>query len=348
MLRIGMIGCGRIAQGAHLAVLTQLRDIEVTALADPDPLRRQAAQQLAPAAQCFADGAELLDKSTLDAVVIASSPESHAELAANALRRSLHIYLEKPIATTLEDAAIILDAWKRTSVVAMVGLNYRYHALYLEARRLLNEGTVGNPVAATSVFTSSAAVRDTWRSIRSAGGGALLELATHHVDMTHFLLGQTSVEVKAQISSTVGDGASATLAMQLANGVLVNSFFSFGTVDEDRLEIYGDEGLLRVNRHSSTRCHVISIRNQRTRLRQIQASLDFLSRPRALLEKRRAVFHEPSYAEAIGAFLRAIRTGEPGYPDLSDGFRALSVIVAAEESAKSGSSARVLATGNAL
>ena len=348
MLRIGVIGCGRIAQDAHLPVLARLSGVAVTALADPDPQQRELAQQFAPAAQSFAEGGELLDNAALDAVVIASPPDLHARLAADAIARSLHVYLEKPIATTLAQAAMLLDTWKRASVAAMAGFNYRYHPLYQEARHLLLGGAIGKPLAVSSMFTSSAPVSGTWRSRRSAGGGALLELGSHHIDMVHYLFGETALEVKAQMSQALGEGASATLQMQLASGLLVSSLFSFGTVDEDRFEIYGDQGSLRINRHLATRCQLIPARNQRARLRQIRASFDFLSRPGALLEKQRSASHEPSYARALRAFVDSIRTGEPGYPNLSDGFRALSAIIAAEESAKTGSSARVFANGGML
>jgi predicted dehydrogenase len=228
----------------------------------------------------------------------------------------------------------------------MAGFNFRFHPLYEEARSLLASGAVGKPLAVSSVFASSASARAGWRSSRSNGGGALLELASHHVDMTHFLFGQHAVEVKAQTSSALAEAATATLQIRLENGLLINSIFSFGTVDDDHYDIFGDLGLLRVNRHLSTRCQVIPARNQRARLRQIQASLDFLLHPGALLEKRRAAAHEPSYATSLAAFVGAIRTGRRDVPDLADGYRALSVIAAAEESAKTRSPARVCAVGD--
>jgi predicted dehydrogenase len=346
MLRIGVIGCGRIAREAHLPALARMSNVQVVALAEPDADRRKSALPRAPEAQTFADGAEMLERCSLDAVVIAAPPDLHAPLAGDAIRRGMHVYLEKPIATSLDEAALLLETWERNKVIAMVGFNYRFHPLYESARDLLNQGAVGRPLAVSSVFASSLKVGGDWRASRSGGGGALLELASHHVDMTHFLFGQRVVDVRAQTSSTHAEAATASLQIRLESGLLINSSFSFGTVDDDRYEIYGELGLLRIDRHLSVRCQLIPVRNQRARLRRIAASLDFLLHSQVLVQKNRAPAHEPSYAKALTEFVNAIRAKQLVHPDLSDGYRALTVIAAAEESAKTCPAAHVFAGGD--
>ena len=343
MLQVGVIGCGRIVQEVHLPVLAGLSGVQVVALADPDVARRDAVRGYAPLAKTYSDGMELLKQRGLDCVVIATLPQLHAPLATEALRRGLHIYLEKPMGTTLEEGTTLLETWEQCRRVAMVGFNYRFHPVYESARELLNQDAVGKPLAVSSVFVSSAAVQGQWRANRSRGGGVLLDLASHHVDMTHFLFDDPVIEVRAQTFSGHSEEATATLQMRLKGGLLVSSSFSYGTVDDDRYEIYGERGLLRVDRHLSVRCEFIPVANQRARLRRIASALSFLWRPSYILEKRKAAGHEPSYAKAMRAFVNAIRAKQPVQPSLSDGYRALAVIAAAEDSARTGLATRVSA-----
>jgi predicted dehydrogenase len=343
MLRVGVIGCGRIVQEVHLPVLAGLSDVQVVALADPDSARREAVRWYAPAAETYDAGVELLGQSGLDCVVIAAPSQLHAQLATEAMRRGLHVYLEKPIGTTIEEGEMLLEIWEQRRLVGMVGFNYRFHPVYESARELLKQGVVGKPLAVSSVFVSSAAVQGQWRATRSRGGGVLLDLASHHVDITHFLFDDLVAEVRAQTFSGHSDEATATLQMRMESGMLVSSTFSYGTVDEDRYEIYGDRGLLRIDRHLSVCCQLIPVANQRARLRQIASALGFVWHPGIILDKRRAAGHEPSYAKAMQAFVTAIREKRLVEPSLSDGYRALAVIAAAEDSARTGSATRVFA-----
>jgi predicted dehydrogenase len=343
MLRIGVIGCGRIVREVHLPVLAGLSGVQVVALADPDGASREAVRPYAPAAKTYNDGPELLEEGGLDCVVIAAPSQLHAPLATEALRRGFHVYLEKPIGTTIEEGAMLLDTWEGRGLVGMVGFNYRFHPVYQSAREMLNQGAVGKPLAVSSVFVSSAAVHGEWRASRRCGGGVLLDLASHHVDMIHFLFNDPVAEVRAQTFSGHSEQSTATLQMRLESGLLVSSTFSYGTVDDDRFEIYGERGMLRINRHLSDRSELIPTANQSARRRQIAAALSFLWRPGFILEKRNAPGGEPSYAKALEAFANAVKAQQLVEPSLADGYRALAVVAAAEESAGTGSAVRVLA-----
>ena len=341
-----MIGCGKIVEEVHLPVLAGLSGVKVAALADPDSARLGAVRKFAPGATTYRSGLELLDHRELDCVVIAAPSQFHAALACDALRRGLHVYLEKPIGITIEEGATLLATWERSGLVGMTGFNYRFHPLFQSAKKLLREGAVGKPLAVSSVFVTSQAVQGQWRANRSLGGGVLLDLASHHVDMIHFLFDDSVAEVRAQTFSAHAEAATATLQMRMQSGLLASSSFSYGTVDDDRFEIYGDRGLLRVDRYLSAQCQVIPADNQQARLRQMTAALDFLWRPGALLQKRKAPWHEPSFAIAMQAFVNAVRSKSAVEPNVSDGYRALAVIAAAEESARSGSAVSVFAGEN--
>ena len=309
--------------------------VRIAALADPDVSRLSQARQLAPQAAAFRDFRELVASDSLDAVVVCAPTGLHASIARAVLDRGLHLYLEKPIAASIEEAEPLLES-RRPGRVAMVGFNYRFHPLFQSAREAIISGKLGALLAVRSVFSTWIKDLPAWKTTRATGGGVLLDLASHHVDLIHYLFGQDVAEASAQVRSGRAEADTASLELRLQNGLLVQSIFSLSSVEEDRLEIYGEAGRLRVDRYLSVDCEVRSREGARSRLGQIAAALNFVRRPVYLARKMRAAGHEPSYAAALDHFIGAIRNGTPPSPDLLDGYRSLLVIEAAEQSARTG------------
>ena len=330
-VRVGLLGCGRVAQSVHLPLLTQLPAAELVALAEVDPGRRAAAQRLAPAARAFADYHDLLDLAELDAVVVCLPSALHASAAQATLGRGLPLYLEKPLATRLEDGARVVEAWRRAQAPAMIGFNLRFNPLYREARRLLARERLGPLVCARSVFASTAA-----RSRAPAEGGVLLDLGSHHVDLARWLLGREVAAVSAE-----GTDASAVLQMRLSDGTLAQTFVSNAAVEEDRFEVYGRGGKLTVDRYLALAVELSAPTRARARLRRVLHTARALTRAPYLLAKLRAPANEPSYPAALAHFLAAVRARHPAAPDLWDGLRSLAVIDAAETSARLGRAVEV-------
>src|SRR4051812_40261813 len=121
-MRVGMIGAGGIAR-RHAETLERAGE-QLIAVCDVDPGAREALAR-AWGAAAYADGLELLARERLDAVVVATPPAAHREIAVAALERGLAVYLEKPLARTLEDAQAIVEAAERTGAVCAVGYQWR-------------------------------------------------------------------------------------------------------------------------------------------------------------------------------------------------------------------------------
>jgi predicted dehydrogenase len=328
-LRVGVIGCGRIARVAHLPALAR-------AEGDPESLR--AASSHAPRATFYTDWRELIESSDAEAVVVCLPNALHAEAATAALERGRHVYLEKPMATNLREARSVVGAWRRAGTVGMIGFNYRFNKLYAAARRHVLSGKLGALVAARTVFSTAKADAPDWKRARESGGGALLDLGSHHVDLVRFIFGREVREVFADVWSRRVEDDCATLRLRLADGLIVQSFFSTCAVEEDRFEIYGDEGKLSLDRYLSLDVRLSEPTLRSARLKQLRHALGELRRSPYLLEKLRAPANEPSYVSALLAFVAAALEGDRGVknvkPDLEDGYRSLAVVVAAEESAR--------------
>jgi predicted dehydrogenase len=218
----------------------------------------------------------------------------------------------------------------------MIGFNYRFNALYQAARQHIQSGRLGELVSVRSVFSSAARILPAWQQTRQNGGGALLDLASHHIDLIRFFFAQEVREVFAGLRSQRSEDDSAMLELRLADGLLVQSFFSMSAVDEDRFEVYGTAGKLVVDRHLSLDVEILDPTLDFARLKRIRRGVGSLIRSPYLLDKIRAPAYEPSYRAALAHFVVAARANQPALPDFRDGYRSLAVVEAAEESARIG------------
>jgi predicted dehydrogenase len=333
-----VVGCGRVAQQAHLPVLARDRRVELIALAESDEAQLRAAARHAPRAALFADWRELFERSDVEALIICLPNALHAEAARAALALGRHVYLEKPVATNLADARAVVEAWRRAPhAVGMLGFNYRFNRLYEGARAHVHAGRLGELISARTIFsTAEGEGQPAWKRVRAQGGGALLDLGSHHVDLLRFVFDREVREVSAQIWSRHAEDDCAALQLRLDGGLTVQSLFSTCAVEEDGLEVYGSAGKLSFDRYRSTPPPRLSNATLRgARLNQLGHALGALRHGAYSLEKLRAPAREPSFTKALGAFVSAALTGErDAKPDLEDGFRSLEVIDAAERSAR--------------
>ncbi len=311
-----------------------MKDARVVALADADPTRLADARQLASGALAFSDYVELLDMTDVDAIIVALPPALHAAAAIAALGRGKHVYVEKPLAVSLDEGRRVLEAWEGTSLIGMMGFNYRRNPVIARARAMIASGRLGSVVAARTVFSTQARSEPDWKRVRASGGGVLLDLAVHHIDLLRFLLGSEVTEVAADLRSRASEGDTAFLRLCLTSGCVVQSFFSLGTVEEDRIELYGTKAKLTLDRYRSLRVEVTGTGAQGALGSAVRrAAREWTALPYAL-RKMRAPLHEPSFAPTLASFVRSAARGEPASPDLRDGFRALAVVEAAEASTR--------------
>jgi predicted dehydrogenase len=161
-LKIGLIGCGRLAQFVHLRVLTRLPGARIVALADSDEGRLANAQAMVRGAETFCDYHALLRSDSVEAVVICLPTGMHADAARAAFTAGKHVYLEKPIATDLAGADAVIAAYRASGRVGQIGFNYRYHPAYVEAKRRIATGELGNVVAVRSAFCAAARDLPRW------------------------------------------------------------------------------------------------------------------------------------------------------------------------------------------
>jgi len=343
-LRVGVVGCGTIAYWTHLRAVARLPGATLVAAADPDREARSRAARLTRLAprDVHASADELLARDDVDAVVLCPPTPRHAEVALASCAREKPFYLEKPIATSSGEAERLAAAARAAGIVAVAGFNRRHHPVHERARELVAAGAVGRVRAVLTAFCEPTPPERMpgWKRCRASGGGVLLDLGSHHVDLVRWLLADEVHAVEARIASEASEADSAWLGLATGGGVEVRSVLSFRTGPADWLTLLGERGTLHVDRFRcalelrTTRRFGYGTRRVRLAPRLANAGwrLQRVVRPS----------HEPSYGRALGAFVDEVRGGPSRCARLLDGARCLAVLEAAEEAARTGTPVRVV------
>jgi predicted dehydrogenase len=332
--RVGVIGCGAIACWSHLKALRDLTGAAVVGGADPDPRARARAARLVNG-PIYESPLELLARRDVNAIVITAPPATHAELAIAAARAGKHVYVEKPLATTADDAARAIQAAATAGIIATVGFNYRWHPAHQRARRWLAAGRIGEVRAVQTVFCEPVgAAMPEWKKHRHTGGGVLLDLASHHVDLIRWFLETEVASVRAIIGAHRTEDDTARLDMTTAGGVEVDTFVSLCAGPVDRLFFIGDRGTLLVDRHRA----MPVLHRSLTRRYGVRRRLTLPTTAEALLGMRRLVqpSYQPSFRRSLAAFIDRVNGVAVDLPTLDDGAASLAVVLAAEASARQG------------
>ena len=333
-LRIGLLGCGAVACEHHLPALRTMSDVAVVAVADPNRTAAARASRFASGADVHADTAELLGRPDVDAVIVAAPSELHAELAAAAARAGKHVYVEKPLATSEDEAKRVLDEVARSGVTAAMGFNRRRHPVYEQARKQLAAGRIGEVRFAQTAFCEPVGVDGLpeWKRTRAAGGGVLLDLGSHHFDLVRWFLRAEIEVVHARTRSDSSEQDEALTEISTNTSVHVQSLFSFRAAHADFIDFFGELGRLRVDRHRGAL--VVHLRRRsRYGIRRAWSSAD-----RAVAWQARRFIGlggDPSYGRALHAFAQRLRGAQVELPSLEDGLRSLQAVLAAERLAES-------------
>lgn len=198
------------------------------------------------------DVGDLLADSAVNTVAITTRHDSHASLVQKALRAGKHVYVEKPLALTLEDVASIEAACQASGKHLMVGFNRRFAPHVLTMKRLLS--AVKAPKSFVMVMNAGAIAKDHWTQNAEIGGGRIIGEACHHIDLMRHLAGARITSVQAR---RMGENDSEFVTEDKAVITLGFADGSFGTVHylangaasfpKERIEVFAGGRTLQLN-----------------------------------------------------------------------------------------------------
>jgi myo-inositol 2-dehydrogenase / D-chiro-inositol 1-dehydrogenase len=323
MVRIGLLGCGRIGQ-VHARSVGQIADAVVAAVADPIP---QAAKALAErvGAQVMESG-ELIESSKVDAVVIGTPTDTHFDLIQAAAAAGKAIFCEKPVDMSAQRIRECIRVVDTAGVPFLTAFNRRFDPNFSNVRKRISEGEIGD---VEMVMITSRDPGPPPISYVKSSGGLFRDMMIHDLDMARFLLGEEPVSVYAVGSALVdpaigaaGDVDTAAVTLTTRSGKICQISNSRRAVYgyDQRIEVHGAKGMLRAENMLENTVEVASAAGYR----KAPAQHFFLER------------YEAAYRAEMTHFVQAIQNGTPISPDIRDGLRAQILADAATSSLAKG------------
>ena len=326
MVGIALFGCGRIGR-MHAGNVARHAGADLVQVFD---VNREAADEVAGQLGCKVAAAPeaVLDEPAVDAVLIATSTDTHADLIEASARAGKAIFCEKPIDLSLERVERCAHAIEGCDVPIQIGFNRRFDPGHRAARRALEEGEIGE---LHQVVITSRDPEIPPRAYLEVAGGLMRDMTIHDFDLARFMLGEEPVEVFA-VAGALGDpdlGAelnevdSAMIVMRTASGRMchINNSRSAVYGYDQRVELLGSKGMLLSD---NRRAHEL----RRFDARETRRGEPYL------------YFFIERYAEAfvaeLDAFIAAVERGGPCEVGFADGRQALVLAEAAYRSLETG------------
>jgi myo-inositol 2-dehydrogenase/D-chiro-inositol 1-dehydrogenase len=328
MLNVGLLGAGRIA-GVHATAISTHPESKLAAISDylPENAEKLAAQYGSTARTTD----EIIADPGIDAVLIATSTDTHSDLIEAATAAGKAVLCEKPVDLSLERARACQKAVAATGKPVMIGFNRRFDPNFGALKSALEAGEIGKAelLSVTSFDPAPPPV-----AYIKVSGGIFRDMMIHDFDMANFLMGEAPVSVTAVGSALVdpeigraGDFDTAVVTLTYADGriaVLKNSRRAVYGYDQ-RVELLGSEGLLQVQNML-----------ENTVVKSTTAGVSGAKPTYFFLER-----YMPAYAAEWAAFVDAINSGGALPVTLDDGVAALAMAEAATQSAKTGKPVRL-------
>ena len=327
-VRFGVLGAGRIGK-VHAKAIGANAGAKLVAVADAF---EKAANDLAAAYGCEVRTIDAIETAgDIDAVVICTPTDTHADLIETFARKGKAVFCEKPIHLDAERVKACLKVVDETGATLMVGFNRRFDPHFAAVRKAIDDGAIGKveQVVITSRDPGPPPAEYITRS-----GGIFRDMTIHDFDIARFLLGEEPVAVQATGSVLVdpeigrlGDFDSVSVILSTASGrqaVITNSRRATYGYDQ-RIEVHGSEGM-------------VAAENQRPVSIEVAGPKGYTRPP---LHDFFMTRYTEAYANEIGAFIEAVKKGTKPSPSGRDGLIALQLADAALKSATEGVTVRL-------
>lgn len=345
MVRVCIVGCGRIAQVRHIPEYLDNPDAEVAGFCD---LNQERAEELAKkyGGRVYTDFPDMLKDPDIDAISVCTANNMHAKASIAALEAGKHVLCEKPMAMSLDDCQAMAKAAEDSGKVLMIDHNQRFTKAHRKAKALLDGGEIGRILTFRTTFSHKGPEtwsidpgRATWFfSKEKAVFGAMADLGIHKTDIISYLTGSEVAKVSAVMATLdkvdaggnkIGVDDNVICLYTMKNGVIgtmTASWTNYGAEDNSTV-IYGSEGVMKIY-YEGMPGIVIEYKDG------TRATFD--------MESIQTNDHQ-TRTGVIDAFIDCIKTGSQPEVGANEALSAMRAIFAAKKSAEEG---RQVETGN--
>jgi predicted dehydrogenase len=352
-LRYGVAGSGNRSRGNHFPILRDyVPEVEISAICDITPENLAQGLTLCPGAKGYSDYREMLAKeSDLDAVLVVVPNYMHTEITIAALNAGKHVLVEKPMALSLADADLMIEAARRNKRMLQVGQQMRYSQAYARMRKLIGQGEIGDlSYVFASLFRGDwnpaswkytdpvTGQKNNWRFLTKTAGSSLLEDGIHELDVIHWLVDSNPVRIQATGGNKVLLNREtidhAGLLVEFANGCQLTfgyTVFSPRVSEARGLRLIGSKAEMRLE--GTRESPVIVIHPFQGQPTQIPVAAE---RPEPVAGASKPHLPDPDTYREHKAFARSIAEGTPVFADGNVGKDAIHISLAAERSLRKG------------
>ncbi|GKX29318.1 inositol 2-dehydrogenase [Vallitalea longa] len=333
MVKIGIIGAGRIGKLHTENICYNVKRAEVVAIADihmTDEIKRWA--ESLGITRCYKDYRKILAEKDIDAVLICSSTNTHAPISLEAIQASKHVFCEKPVDLKIDKIMEVIDALKGKKLKYQVGFNRRFDHNFRTIRQAVEKGEIGDPHIMKITSRDPAPPSIDYVKV---SGGLFLDMTIHDFDMARYLVNSDVEEVYARGDvlideeiGKVGDIDTALISMKMENGTLAvidNSRKAAYGYDQ-RAEVFGSRGMLSTSND--------------------KPSTAILSNEKGTMGEKPLYFFLERYMESfrdeMTSFIDSIVNDEPVAVGVYDGLKSVMIGMAAKKSIEEGRPIKIL------
>jgi len=333
-MRVGMIGCGMIAQILHVPDYAFVPEAEIAALCDIVPQKAHAlAKKWAPDAAVYKDYKKMLREAHLDAVTVALPNNLHCQVTVDALKAGCHVNVEKPMAASSAEAQRMVDAAKKAGKLLNVNQCQRLYPAIIKAKEVITSGLMGRILHVTAMFGHRGP--EHWSPTgkwffkkKQARFGAMADLGVHVADKVRYLTGKEVAEIGAfaerleKKHSDVEDNFVSCLKFDDGTVGTLSSSWTVKGYQASYIVMHCENGTLRIQDDLN------------------KPLVGFMVKPHCKIvfdPPPPIVYYPGSWGvDASGAFVRAAMGLIPPYCPGDEGKKSLEIILAAEKAAKTG------------
>jgi predicted dehydrogenase len=249
----GIIGCGNVTEQKSGPAFNKVENSRLVAVMRRDGVKAKDYAIRHNVPRWYDNANELINDPLVNAVYIATPPDSHAVYAIQAMKLGKPVYVEKPMARNYHECEEMIKVSQSTGVPLFVAYYRRMLPGFIKIREIINSGAIGNPVFFSIRFFSPPRQEDyqkplPWRVVPDiSGGGYLFDLASHQLDYIDYILGP--IEQVSSIAINQGNLYHAedfvTASFRCKNGIAGHGVWNFVSPDhlqEDKIEIAGEKG----------------------------------------------------------------------------------------------------------
>ncbi|HOO26685.1 MAG TPA: inositol 2-dehydrogenase [Clostridiales bacterium] len=269
---------------------------------------------------------EMLDDPEIDAVLICSSTDTHADIAVKAAQKGKHIFCEKPVDLTPEKVLKVKEAVEKAGVVFQVGFNRRFDHNFSKIKEFVASGKIGETHIVKITSRDPAPPPAQYSAV---SGGMFLDMTIHDFDMARFLTGSEIVEIFVNATCLVdpeigdaGDVDTAVISLKFANGAI-------GVIDNSRKAVYGYDQRVEV---FGSKGSVVADNDKPTNVTLWSEENISGDKPLYFFLER----YMQSFTDEVAAFIKSVEGQSLTPVGIKDGLNSLLVALAAKESLSQG------------